>query len=58
MKDCAMQFPTERARITSDNERVSLGRVIREKVTILRVLLDMPADCLVHFEILRSRIRE
>ena len=45
-----MQLPTERTRRTSDNERLSRGEVIREKVTILRVLLDMPADCLVYFE--------
>jgi hypothetical protein len=47
---CVMLFPTERTRRTSDNERLSRGRVIREKVTILWVLLDMPTDRLVYFE--------
>jgi len=47
---CVMKFPTERTRSTSDNERLSRGRVIREKVALLRMLLDMAADRLVYFE--------
>ena len=45
-----LEFPTERTRRTSDNERLSRVRVIREKITILCGLLDMPADRLVYFE--------
>ena len=47
---CVIHFPAERTRRTSDNERLPRGRVIWEEVTVLRVLLDMSADCLVYFE--------
>ena len=51
---CVIYFSAERTCRTSDNERLSRGRVIRETVTILWVLLDMPADRLVYFEDIKT----